>query len=81
MPDSNISYHFKLRRGDVDAAWPQCDLVVEDTFSTQFVQYAHLEPHVTIALYDAGGVVPLCPATMRPHTVRDMLPERIQHVQ
>ena len=57
VPESNISYHFKLRRGDVDAAWSQCDLVVEDTFSTQFVQYAHLEPHVTIALYDAAGAL------------------------
>ena len=46
VPDSNVSYHFKLRRGDVDTAWSECDLVVEDTFSTQFVQYAHLEPHV-----------------------------------
>ena len=66
VPDSNISYHFKLRRGDVEAAWSQCDLVVEDTFSTQFVQYAHLEPHVTIALYDAGGVMTLWTSTMGP---------------
>jgi CO/xanthine dehydrogenase Mo-binding subunit len=73
VPDSNISYHFKLRRGDVDQAWSQCDLVVEDTFATQFVQYAHLEPHVTIALYDPGGVMTLWTSTMGPHTVRDML--------
>ena len=72
VPDSNISYHFKLRRGDVDAAWSACDLVVEDTFSTQFVQYAHLEPHVTIALYDATGLLTLWASTMGPHTMRDM---------
>jgi carbon-monoxide dehydrogenase large subunit len=78
VPDSNISYHFKLRRGDVDAAWSQCDLVVEDTFSTPFVQYAHLEPHVTIALYDATGVMTLWTSTMGPHTVRDMLADLLQ---
>ncbi len=78
VPDSNISYHFKLRRGDVEAAWSQCDLVVEDTFSTQFVQYAHLEPHVTIALYDAGGVMTLWTSTMGPHTLRDMLAELLE---
>jgi CO/xanthine dehydrogenase Mo-binding subunit len=78
VPDSNISYRFKLRRGDVDAAWSQCDLVVEDTFSTQFVQYAHLEPHVTIALYDAGGVMTLWTSTMGPHTLRDMLADLLQ---
>ena len=59
VPDSSISYHYKFRRDDVEAVWSQCDLVVEDTFSTQFVQYAHLEPHVTIALYDATGVLAL----------------------
>jgi CO/xanthine dehydrogenase Mo-binding subunit len=78
IPDSNISYHFKLRRGDVDAAWSQCDLVVEDTFTTQFVQYAHLEPHVTIALYDATGVLTLWTSTMGPHTLRDMLADLLQ---
>ena len=78
VPDSNVSYHFKLRRGDVDAAWSQCDLVVEDTFSTQFVQYAHLEPHVTIALYDATGVLTLWTSTMGPHTMRDMLADLLQ---
>src|SRR5688572_28257385 len=78
VPDSNISYHFKLRRGDVDRAWSQCDLVVEDTFSTPFAQYAHLEPHVTIALYDASGVMTLWTSTMGPHTVRDMLADLLQ---
>jgi len=78
VPDSNVSYHFKLRRGDVAAAWAQCDLVVEDTFSTQFVQYAHLEPHVTVALYDAGGVMTLWTSTMGPHTMRDMLADLLE---
>lgn len=78
VPDSNISYHFKLRRGDVDAAWAQCDVVVEDTFSTPFVQYAHLEPHVTVALYDAAGVMTLWTSTMGPHTLRDMLADLLQ---
>ncbi len=70
---SNISYHFKLRRGDVDRAWAECDLVVEDSFSTQFVQYAHLEPHVTIAHYDSAGMMTVWTSTMGPHTMRDML--------
>ncbi len=73
VADSNISYHFKLRRGDVDRAWAECDLVVEDSFSTQFVQYAHLEPHVTIAHYDSAGMMTVWTSTMGPHTMRDML--------
>jgi carbon-monoxide dehydrogenase large subunit len=78
LPDSNVSYHFKLRRGDVEGAWARSHLVVEDTFSTPFVQYAHLEPHVTVALYDAAGVMTLWTSTMGPHTVRDMLAELLE---
>ena len=73
VPDSNVAYHFKLRKGDVDAAFAGADLVVEDTFSTPFIQYAHLEPHVTIALWDADGVMTMWTSTMGPHTLRGML--------
>jgi carbon-monoxide dehydrogenase large subunit len=72
---TNISYHFTLRKGDVDAAFADADLVVEDTFSTPFIQYAHLEPHVTVALWGADGVMTLWTSTMGPHTVRGMLAE------
>ena len=75
VPGTNISYHFKLRRGDVDVAFDGADVVVEDTFSTPFIQYAHLEPHVAIALWDADGVMTLWTSTMGPHTVRGMLAE------
>ena len=72
---TNVSYHFTLRKGDVDAAFARADLVVEDTFSTPFIQYAHLEPHVTVALWGADGVMTLWTSTMGPHTVRGMLAE------
>lgn len=75
VPDSNICYHFKLRKGDVEAGFARSDLVVEDTFSTQFVQYAHLEPHVSVALYDGSGVLTVWASTMGPHTLRSMLAE------
>lgn len=75
VPGSNVSYHFKLRRGDVEAGFAAADLVVEDTFSTPFIQYAHLEPHVTVALYDSAGVMTLWTSTMGPHTLRGMLAE------
>lgn len=75
VPGSNVSYHFTLRRGDVEAGFAAADLVVEDTFSTPFIQYAHLEPHVTVALYDSAGTMTLWTSTMGPHTLRGMLAE------
>jgi len=72
---SNIAYHFTLRKGDAAAGFAQADLVVEDTFSTPYIQYAHLEPHVTVALYDSAGMMTLWTSTMGPHTLRGMLAE------
>jgi carbon-monoxide dehydrogenase large subunit len=72
-PGTNVAYHFTLRKGDVEAGFAAADLVVEDTFTTPFIQYAHLEPHVTVARYDADGVMTLWTSTMGPHTLRDML--------
>lgn len=75
VPDSNICFHFKLRKGDVEAGFGQSDVVVEDTFSTPFIQHAHLEPHVAVALYDGGGNLTVWTSTMGPHTLRSMLAE------
>lgn len=72
VPGSNVAYHFTLRKGDVAAGFAAADLVVEDTYSTPFVQYAHLEPHVTVARWD-GGTMTLWTSTMGPHTLRGML--------
>src|SRR5439155_18519992 len=73
VPGTNIPYHFKLRRGDVDRAFAEADVVVEDTYTTQFVQYCHLEPHVTVAQLDGMGVLTMWASTMGPHTLRNMM--------
>ncbi len=78
IPGTNIAYHFKLRRGDVDAAFASADLVVEDTFTTQFVQYCHLEPHVAVAQFDELGMLTLWTSTMGPHTLRSMMADFLQ---
>lgn len=72
VPGTNIGYHFRLRRGDVERGFAEADLVVEDTYTTQFVQYAHLEPHVAVTHWD-GGLLTVWTSTMGPHTLRDML--------
>ncbi|MFI5035344.1 MAG: xanthine dehydrogenase family protein molybdopterin-binding subunit [Acidimicrobiales bacterium] len=78
IPGTNIAYHFKLRRGDVEAAFATADLVVEDTFTTQFVQYCHLEPHVAVAQFDDLGMLTLWSSTMGPHTLRSMMADLLE---
>lgn len=78
VPDSNICYHFKLRRGDVENGFAESDLIVEDTFTTPFIQYAHLEPHVTVAHCDSAGMLTVWTSTMGPHTLREMLADLLE---
>jgi CO/xanthine dehydrogenase Mo-binding subunit len=74
-PGTNIPYHFKLRKGDAGQAFDAADVVVEREFSTQAIQYCHLEPHVAVAQFDAAGALTVWESTMGPHTLRSMLAE------
>jgi len=47
--DTNLHLHFKLRRGDVEAAFAKADHVFEHTFHTTQIMHTPLEPIVTVA--------------------------------
>ena len=55
-PD-NITKHIPIRKGDIEAAFAQCDLVIENTYETQQVEHAYLEPEAGLAYVDHDGVV------------------------
>jgi aldehyde oxidoreductase len=56
--DGNLVKHAAIVRGDVDQAFAMCEVVVEGSYSTPFVEHAFLEPESAIALPDGeGGVV------------------------
>ncbi len=40
---SNIIYHYKCRRGDVDAAFEKADVVIENTYYSPFVDHVFLQ--------------------------------------
>lgn len=53
----NVMSIMEVRDGDVDAAWAECDVVVEGEFETQAQCHAYLEPCSAIADIDANGKV------------------------
>ncbi len=55
-PD-NITKHIPIRKGDVETAFAECDLVIENTYETQQVEHAYLEPEAGLAYVDHDGVV------------------------
>ena len=55
-PD-NVTKHIPIRVGDVDKGFAESDLVVEETYSTQPIEHAYLEPEAGLAYVDHDGVV------------------------
>jgi nicotinate dehydrogenase large molybdopterin subunit len=55
-PD-NVTKHIPIRVGDVNKGFAESDLVVEETYSTQAIEHAYLEPEAGLAYVDHDGVV------------------------
>ena len=72
-PGSNISNHFRIRKGDVDAAWSQCDVVIERSYRIPHVQHVPIEPHVATAKVDENGKVTLWGSSQSPFAQRNLI--------
>jgi CO/xanthine dehydrogenase Mo-binding subunit len=55
-PD-NLTKHIPIRVGNVEQGFAGSDLIVEETYSTQQVEHAYLEPEAGLAYVDHDGVV------------------------
>jgi CO/xanthine dehydrogenase Mo-binding subunit len=69
---SNICFHFRHHRGDVEEGFRNADFVYEDTFSFPSAQHYPMEPHVSVAQFE-GDVLTIWSATQSPFPVRQEL--------
>jgi CO/xanthine dehydrogenase Mo-binding subunit len=76
-PGTNISNHFKIRKGDVDKAWGQCATIIERKYRIPHIQHVPLEPHVAIAKVDASGEVTLWGSSQSPFAQRDLIAQSL----
>lgn len=60
---SNLVQHTKVRKGHVESAFRQCEAVVQETFQTQCVEHAYLEPECSVASVDRHGNVTVWTST------------------
>jgi CO/xanthine dehydrogenase Mo-binding subunit len=51
----NIATYQRIRKGDVDAAWNECNIIIEGTYQTPFQEHAYLQPEAGTAYMDAEG--------------------------
>lgn len=55
--EHNILKHNRIRKGDVSAAWRECDAVVEGYYQTPMQEHAYLQPEAGLAHMDEEGRV------------------------
>ena len=76
---NNTSFAIKKEFGDVNKAFAEADAIFEDTFFSQPVNHAPMEPHAAIAQYDPlKGEVTLWSSTQIPFFLRRNLSNTLQ---
>ncbi len=55
-PDNVVGRH-AIRKGDIEKGFAEADHIVENTYRTQFIEHAFLEPEVGLAWVDENEVV------------------------
>jgi len=70
---TNISNHFKARKGDVDSAWEKCAVILERHYRIPHIQHVPIEPHVAVARADQDGNVTLWSSTQSPFAQRNLI--------
>ena len=72
-PGTNISEHFKIRRGSVEDNWANCKAIAEGRFSLPPIEHVPIETHTSVALSEKSGQVTLWASSQSPFAMRDMI--------
>jgi CO/xanthine dehydrogenase Mo-binding subunit len=56
-PDTprNIAFHKRIRKGDVESVWADCDVIIEGVYDTPYQEHAYLQPEAGTAYIDDEG--------------------------
>jgi CO/xanthine dehydrogenase Mo-binding subunit len=73
VPGTNISNHFKVRKGDTEGAWEKCTAIVEETFRVPHVQHVPIEPHIAVAKVENDGKITLWASSQSPFAQRNLI--------
>ncbi len=75
IPDRNrnIAGEIFLESGNVEEAFNEADLIVENTYHLPAVQHVHLEPHVTVTHLESDGTLVVRSSTQVPFHCQRLL--------
>ncbi|MBW6515454.1 MAG: xanthine dehydrogenase family protein molybdopterin-binding subunit [Candidatus Cloacimonetes bacterium] len=74
---TNIAHWRKTRKGDMEKAFAEADIVLEDTYYVPRYAHCALETHVAIAKYDYSGRLTVWSSSQSPHTQRNLFAEAL----
>ncbi len=66
----NVSYHAKIRVGDLDKAFADADLVVENEYKAELMHPCPLEAHSSAAKMESDGKVTVWSSSQNPNSTR-----------
>lgn len=69
--DTNIVYHYKLRKGDIEEGFKNSYAIAENTYKTHMVDHAFLQPEAGVSFIDEDSRITVMVATQYPHYDRE----------
>ena len=69
----NVLSMYHVDEGQVESGFRQADEIFEDTYLSQKIQHAHLEPHAALAYWEPSGKLVIYSSTQNPSLVRAQL--------
>lgn len=76
--DTNTYYSYKIRRGDIDTAWEEADIVVEGTYVLPHQEHAYLQPEAAVSYIDDEGRVTVEIAGQWAHEDREQIAHALE---
>ncbi len=71
---TNLIVHYPLRKGDIASGFAQSDFIIEQTYSTPFIEHAYIEPECVIAYPVKGrNEIKIIGSIQNPFTARKVV--------
>ncbi|MFW5686538.1 MAG: xanthine dehydrogenase family protein molybdopterin-binding subunit, partial [Spirochaetota bacterium] len=71
-PGTNIANHTKLRKGDTEKAFEDCEWIIEREYTNPSVQHVPMETHVAIVQWGHEDEVTIWSSAQSPFTLRNL---------
>jgi CO/xanthine dehydrogenase Mo-binding subunit len=73
----NVVWESQLAEGDPDAAWAQCDVIVEGTYETQAQQHGYMETNGAVAEVEPNGRITIVATCQSVHHVQTRVADEL----